>query len=492
MPQVITHKVTAPIPNNVLAPSPEMEREVPAMVVEVTKDHKHNPDMPLHSVAVVPSVHPVEGVVLSLPDVMVTTAQPIEVPVVMVSTASPVVKEVSKVPVHPAEVPGVVVSMVTSETPVVNEVAKVPVDTVVQHVIKERSVDDEATEEGSGHVVNVEPVVDVVTMLLEDVEVTTNLSGEETTTVKVEDEDMSTTMVPLVDDVVDDKEMSTVDPDSMDNVTDLVAEEVVTVVAVKEHDHLVPVTEVVNVHSTEKSSEDSSDEEDDSSSSSSESPKDLLVPEILNHAHSKDEVTVPHVPVSPPINVDTRDHSSSSSEDVNEDVQETVRRRRAVPFSDKINLATARPKLVTDPKVIANILSKSNTVKLHRAMRSVVDDEKTAMKVDDKAPVSVSEPVDTMENVDRTPVSVTVLEPVTKTADDMMPSVVTINPCDLLCTKFEIDPICASNGLCLHEFPNQCMLDTYNCKHPREKFSATRDERCQMSWLDFCKESDLV
>ena len=68
----------------------------------------------------------------------------------------------------------------------------------------------------------------------------------------------------------------------------------------------------------------------------------------------------------------------------------------------------------------------------------------------------------------------------------------TMNPCDLLCTKFEFEPICASNGLCLHEFPNQCILETYNCKHSAQKFTATKNDRCQMPGLAKCNENDMI
>lgn len=83
-------------------------------------------------------------------------------------------------------------------------------------------------------------------------------------------------------------------------------------------------------------------------------------------------------------------------------------------------------------------------------------------------------------------------DPVNPTTVIKATSPVTINPCDLLCTKFEFDPVCATNGLCLHEFPNQCILDTYNCKHSSMKFSATKDDRCQMHWLTKCDESEMI
>ena len=68
----------------------------------------------------------------------------------------------------------------------------------------------------------------------------------------------------------------------------------------------------------------------------------------------------------------------------------------------------------------------------------------------------------------------------------------TMDPCDLLCTKFEFEPICATNGLCMHEFPNQCILETYNCKHSSQKFTATKNDRCQMPGLAKCNENDMI
>ncbi|XP_023298734.1 uncharacterized protein LOC111681226 isoform X2 [Lucilia cuprina] len=69
----------------------------------------------------------------------------------------------------------------------------------------------------------------------------------------------------------------------------------------------------------------------------------------------------------------------------------------------------------------------------------------------------------------------------------------TTEPCDLLCTKFELDPICASNGVCLHEFPNQCTLEVYNCKHKGGSvFEPTEHkDKCQMHWLTQCDESEM-
>ncbi|TMW45572.1 hypothetical protein DOY81_009346 [Sarcophaga bullata] len=68
----------------------------------------------------------------------------------------------------------------------------------------------------------------------------------------------------------------------------------------------------------------------------------------------------------------------------------------------------------------------------------------------------------------------------------------TMDPCDLLCTKFEFEPICATNSLCTHEFPNHCILETYNCKHPSQKFSVTKNDRCQMPGVAKCNENDMI
>ncbi|XP_034483351.1 vegetative cell wall protein gp1 [Drosophila innubila] len=64
--------------------------------------------------------------------------------------------------------------------------------------------------------------------------------------------------------------------------------------------------------------------------------------------------------------------------------------------------------------------------------------------------------------------------------------------CDQLCTKFELLPICAHNGVCLHEFPNQCVMDTFNCKHRDLAFRAVDEDVCRMGLCSRrCKAEDL-
>ncbi|TDG45597.1 hypothetical protein AWZ03_007967 [Drosophila navojoa] len=64
--------------------------------------------------------------------------------------------------------------------------------------------------------------------------------------------------------------------------------------------------------------------------------------------------------------------------------------------------------------------------------------------------------------------------------------------CDQLCTKFELMPICAYNGICIHEFPNQCVMDTFNCKHRDLEFRAVDEDICMMDLCARrCKEQDL-
>ncbi|EDW79160.1 uncharacterized protein Dwil_GK12686 [Drosophila willistoni] len=55
--------------------------------------------------------------------------------------------------------------------------------------------------------------------------------------------------------------------------------------------------------------------------------------------------------------------------------------------------------------------------------------------------------------------------------------------CDQLCTKHEYLPICAFNGICLHEFANECVMDTFNCKHRDLAFRMVDEEVCRM---DLC------
>ncbi|KAH8372102.1 hypothetical protein KR093_010095, partial [Drosophila rubida] len=52
--------------------------------------------------------------------------------------------------------------------------------------------------------------------------------------------------------------------------------------------------------------------------------------------------------------------------------------------------------------------------------------------------------------------------------------------CEQLCTKFELLPICAHNGVCIHEFPNQCIMDTFNCRHRDLAFRAVDEDVCRL------------
>ncbi|KAH8261627.1 hypothetical protein KR044_012610, partial [Drosophila immigrans] len=52
--------------------------------------------------------------------------------------------------------------------------------------------------------------------------------------------------------------------------------------------------------------------------------------------------------------------------------------------------------------------------------------------------------------------------------------------CETLCTKFELLPICAHNGVCIHEFPNQCIMDSFNCKHRDLAFRAIDEDVCRL------------
>ncbi|XP_054734680.1 uncharacterized protein LOC129242143 [Anastrepha obliqua] len=63
--------------------------------------------------------------------------------------------------------------------------------------------------------------------------------------------------------------------------------------------------------------------------------------------------------------------------------------------------------------------------------------------------------------------------------------------CDIECTKFDLNPVCAFNGECYHEFANQCVMDTFLCKRPDLGFKATPGERCTMHWLKRCNAEQL-
>ncbi|XP_037718072.1 ribosome-binding protein 1, partial [Drosophila subpulchrella] len=64
--------------------------------------------------------------------------------------------------------------------------------------------------------------------------------------------------------------------------------------------------------------------------------------------------------------------------------------------------------------------------------------------------------------------------------------------CDELCTKLEYSPICAHNGICIHEFANQCVMDTFNCRHRDSTFRAVDEEVCRMGvCMRRCEEEEL-
>ncbi|XP_033161043.1 RNA-binding protein 12 isoform X1 [Drosophila mauritiana] len=75
---------------------------------------------------------------------------------------------------------------------------------------------------------------------------------------------------------------------------------------------------------------------------------------------------------------------------------------------------------------------------------------------------------------------------------DMMTPPSTEN-CDELCTKFEYSPICAFNGICIHEFANQCVMNTFNCKHRDLSFRAVDEDVCRLGvCMRRCKAEELV
>ncbi|XP_017039514.2 RNA-binding protein 12 [Drosophila ficusphila] len=64
--------------------------------------------------------------------------------------------------------------------------------------------------------------------------------------------------------------------------------------------------------------------------------------------------------------------------------------------------------------------------------------------------------------------------------------------CEQLCTKLEFVPICATNGVCVHEFANQCVMDTFNCKNRDSTFRAVEEDVCRLGvCMRRCKEEDL-
>ncbi|KAH8363958.1 hypothetical protein KR084_000898, partial [Drosophila pseudotakahashii] len=68
----------------------------------------------------------------------------------------------------------------------------------------------------------------------------------------------------------------------------------------------------------------------------------------------------------------------------------------------------------------------------------------------------------------------------------------TMENCDELCTKLEYMPICAHNGICVHEFANQCVMDTFNCRHRDLSFRAVDEDVCRLGvCMRRCKEDEL-
>ncbi|XP_030387670.1 uncharacterized protein LOC115634216 [Scaptodrosophila lebanonensis] len=64
--------------------------------------------------------------------------------------------------------------------------------------------------------------------------------------------------------------------------------------------------------------------------------------------------------------------------------------------------------------------------------------------------------------------------------------------CDILCTKHDFVPICAHNGICTHEFANQCVLDTYNCKNRDLAFRVVDEDVCRLGLCARrCNDDDL-
>ncbi|XP_018803167.1 PREDICTED: uncharacterized protein LOC108977758 [Bactrocera latifrons] len=91
--------------------------------------------------------------------------------------------------------------------------------------------------------------------------------------------------------------------------------------------------------------------------------------------------------------------------------------------------------------------------------------------------------------VNAAPVTATVTE-VNALAGEVKTETTAVN-CDIQCTKLDLNPVCAFNGECYHEFANQCAMETYICQRPDLGFTTTPRERCVMHWLKRCSSQDL-
>ncbi|XP_030385910.1 SR-related and CTD-associated factor 4 [Scaptodrosophila lebanonensis] len=84
------------------------------------------------------------------------------------------------------------------------------------------------------------------------------------------------------------------------------------------------------------------------------------------------------------------------------------------------------------------------------------------------------------------------LADMTTTPSPMMMESKPAENCDILCTKHDFVPICAHNGICTHEFANQCVLDTYNCKNRDLAFRVVDEDVCRLGLCARrCNEDDL-
>ncbi|XP_062134005.1 uncharacterized protein LOC133844154 [Drosophila sulfurigaster albostrigata] len=96
-----------------------------------------------------------------------------------------------------------------------------------------------------------------------------------------------------------------------------------------------------------------------------------------------------------------------------------------------------------------------------------------------QAPVTTTTPVEMPKTVATRNCFQLLLGDMTTTPHPMpMPPTEPEN-CDAVCTKFELLPICATNGVCIHEFPNQCIMDSFNCKHRDSAFREVDEQVCR-------------
>ncbi|XP_014088429.2 uncharacterized protein [Bactrocera oleae] len=162
-----------------------------------------------------------------------------------------------------------------------------------------------------------------------------------------------------------------------------------------------------------------------------------------------------------------------------------------VPFASRIPRSpTAGTGSTADP-VLDEILSRNKPKVKGMAQYLIATTLSTVLAHSDERGPNTFDLSHTreMRAVNVAPVTPAVTE-VNAVVEEMRPETTEVN-CDIQCTKLDLNPVCAFNGECYHEFANQCAMETFICKRPDLGFKATPRERCVMHWLKRCNSQEL-